>query len=216
MHKPKNIFAFELIGTAVILFGAALGTVFAPSGSINWITPPFVGLAIALTFHKSGAHLNPAVTGLVNALSRIRRASNFAYLTTQFATALAAGLLLREALRLQNATLIYLVEVQGDQVATVLSESAATFLLMSLIAVMALNGIAIWTIVAVPALLFILQLGPLAANQMNPAVTVAQTIEGLLTVSQLAEHLLGELIGLALVTLWVKLWLTRKRPTRAN
>jgi glycerol uptake facilitator-like aquaporin len=209
MPRHRNVVFFEFLGTTVILFGAFLGSVLLPSNGYNWITPPFVGLAIALTFHKSGAHLNPAVTTLVNALPRKHPIQNGTYLVTQFLTAVVIGF----------AFLPLLVGVEGAastalqwQPQVVLLEAGATFVLMSLIAYLALNGKAIWTIVAVPAMIYLLGLSPLNFNQMNPAVTIAQTIEGLLTLPQLAEHLIGEALGVSLAIAWVWIWAKRKRP----
>jgi glycerol uptake facilitator-like aquaporin len=213
MPKHRNVVFFEFLGTAVILFGAFLGSLLLPSDGYNWITPPFVGLAIALTFHKSGAHLNPAVTTLVNALPRKHRIQNGTYFSTQLVTAVVLGF----------AFLPLLVGVGGAastpwhwQPQVVFLEAGATFALMSLIAFLALNGKAIWTIVAVPAMIYLLGLSPLHFNQMNPAVTIAQTIEGLLTLPQLAEHLIGEAIGVSLVIGWVVVWVKRKRPASAS
>jgi glycerol uptake facilitator-like aquaporin len=213
MHKRSNLVFFEFLGTTVILFGAFLGSLLLPPNGYNWITPPFVGLAIALTFHKSGAHLNPAVTALVNALPRKHRIQNGVYFVTQLTTSIVIGFaLLPLLISIANQA----TRIWDWQVQVVLLEAGATFVLMSLIATLALNGKAIWTIVAVPAMLYLLALSPLTFNQMNPAVTVAQTIEGLLTLPQLAEHLLGEIIGVLLVTAWVNLWAKRKRPASAN
>lgn len=211
MHSPRNLVVFEFLGTAVILFGALLGTILIPNTGYNWITPPFVGVAIALTFHKSGAHLNPAVTALVNSFPRSHRIQNFAYVATQVATAVAIGLIFRWVLIAQNVP-VGSTEFKPFDSSTIFLEVGATFILMSLIAVLALNGKAIWTIVAVPAMLYLLALSPLFIDQMNPAVTIAQTIEGLLTPLQLLEHLIGEALGVSLVITWVLVWVKRKRP----
>ncbi len=213
MHKPRNLVVFEFLGTALIILGAFLGSRLLPANGFNWITPPIVGLAITLTFHKSGAHLNPAVTTLVNVLPRIHRVQNGLYFATQLATSLLIGLALLalspEVERASTGQLEWQPKV-------VLLEGTATFVLMSLIAALALNGKAIWTIVAVPAVLYLLALSPLNFNQMNPSVSLAQAIQGLLTPAELVEHLLGEALGVLLAMTWVRLWLKRVRPTRAS
>jgi glycerol uptake facilitator-like aquaporin len=209
MPRARNLVFFEFLGTTVILFGAFLGSLFIPDGGYNWITPPFVGLAIALTFHKSGAHLNPAVTALVNAIPRKHRIQNGLYGATQFATAALIGFAL---LPLLSRNGIAGAEFWEWRPQVVLLETLATFILMSLIAILAINGKAIWTIIAVPAMLYLLAVSPLSSNQMNPAVTLAQTIEGLLSPAELVEHFAGEALGVALVILWVRLWVVRKRP----
>lgn len=213
MPRARNLVFFEFLGTTVILFGAFLGSLLIPVGGYNWITPPFVGLAIALTFHKSGAHLNPAVTALVNAMPRKHRIQNGVYIATQFATAGVIGFALMPLL-LGVGTATVATRKWHPQV--VWLETLATFILMTLIAVLAINGKAIWTIVAVPGMLYLLALSPLSSNQMNPAVTLAQTIEGLLSPAELVEHFAGEVLGVALVILWVRLWVQRKRPVSTN
>lgn len=213
MPRARNLVFFEFLGTTVILFGAFLGSLLIPVGGYNWITPPFVGLAIALTFHKSGAHLNPAVTALVNAMPRKHRIQNGVYIATQFATAGVIGFALMPLLLgVGTAT----VATRNWHPQVVWLETLATFILISLIAVLAINGKAIWTIVAVPGMLYLLALSPLSSNQMNPAVTLAQTIEGLLSPAELVEHFAGEVLGVALVILWVRLWVQRKRPVSTN
>ncbi len=213
MPRARNLVFFEFLGTTVILFGAFLGSLFIPVGGYNWITPPFVGLAIALTFHKSGAHLNPAVTALVNAMPRKHRIQNGVYGATQFATAGVVGFALMPLL-LGIGTAG--AEFWNWHPQVVLLETMATFILMTLIAVLALNGKAIWTVVAVPGMLYLLALSPLSSNQMNPAVTLAQTVEGLLSPAELLEHFSGEVLGVAVVILWVRLWVIRKRPASTN
>ncbi|MEN9604111.1 MAG: hypothetical protein RL545_800, partial [Actinomycetota bacterium] len=117
----------------------------------------------------------------------------------------------RWVLKVQNVPVAVTAYKPFDTSAIFL-EVGATFILMSLIAVLALNGKAIWTIVAVPAMLYLLALSPLFIDQMNPAVTIAQTIEGLLTPLQMLEHLIGEALGVLLVITWVLVWVKRKRP----
>ena len=213
MPRSRSLVLFEFLGTAVILLGAFLGNWFIPVAGYNWITPPFVGLAIALTFHKSGAHLNPAVTALVNVLPRKHRIQNITYVATQFATAGVVGLALMPALLNVGADS---APNWGWRISVVWLEAMATLVLMSLIALLAINGKAIWTILAVPGMLYLLALSPLSPSQMNPAVTLAQTIEGLLSPTELVEHLAGEVLGVALVILWVRIWLARKRLALAH
>lgn len=184
---------------------------------LNLITPFFVGVGIALSIRGSGAHLNPVTTGLICFLPGAYRGHNGLYLLAQLLPATVLGAVARRIIYQRGGELLGQMRITAQDLPTLLlHEAIATFLLMSLIAVLVLTHRGTWGIWALPILIVLLQLVNFGDANMNSAVSLFLGIEGLLDWGQVLGHFIGQLVGLCLTVFWVKLWLARKRPASTN
>lgn len=205
----------ELIGTFLLTFigaGSILTTTWTGGspGLVGIAIAHGVALAIAVSaaMNLSGGHINPAVTATMLATGRIKTADAVAYIISQCAGAVVAGLLLNvifsslgaSAAGITGAKAIELCKLGTPEFGAavpagiaVLTEALLTFVLLFAVFGTAVDGrcprIAGFGI-GLAVTIDILAGGPITGGAMNPARTIGTLIGG----------------GGATQTLWAQHW----------
>ncbi|MEN9715621.1 MAG: Major intrinsic protein [Actinomycetota bacterium] len=195
MHSKRQILLWEFLGTFLIIVANLVTPSLNPRGPVVVLVPMVVGLSMVLTFYRTGAHLNPAVTGYLTVFVKIRKSRLAVYLIAEVAAALV-GAGLAAVLRTQGLLRPVLV-VPADPAWFWIKEAVATFLLLSYIAVFILLGIPRWTIAGVPVFLCLMQLNLFGGADMNPAVTIARGLAGYYSAGDFAARIGGEMLAMA-------------------
>lgn len=194
MYSKRAILLWETIGVGIIVLANLVTIALHPIGIPVVSTPICVGIAIALTFAKSSAHLNPAVTGFLTIFAKIRPSIIAVYL----AAAIGIAVVLPASWRLiaANGLLPSFPVETVDPGFIVYKETFATLCLLGYITMYILANRGIWTTVGIPIFLCLMQLTPLGGADMNPAVSVAWFVSGMYTWPSFAAHLIGEIIAM--------------------
>ena len=175
----------EFIGTFALVF-CGTGAIIVNDITHGTVTHPGIAITFGLIVmsmiyamgDKSGAHLNPAVT-LAFAANKSLPAKNIVpYLTSQFAGAIAASLVLK--VLFPTSVLLGATIPAGSNFQSFLLEFILTFFLMLVIISVATGskeqglfaGIAIGSVVGLEAMFA----GPISGASMNPARSLAPAL----------------------------------------
>jgi glycerol uptake facilitator-like aquaporin len=158
-----------------------------------------VGMSMAITFNRTGAHLNPAVTGYLTVFTTIKASRLVVYLIAELLAATVGAVLVD---RLVAASVLEpAIPVAPNPGWYLLKETIATLILLSLIALFIVLGIARWTIAVIPIFLSLMQLNLFGGADMNPAVTLARGLAGYYDPVGFWVRILGELIAMSVFLL---------------
>lgn len=199
MHRKRDVLLWEVIGTGILVLAVLVTNPIAGPGNPNFLVPFVVGCAIALTFDRSGAHLNPLATGITRIYFRHPLRHGGLYLLSEFlgvflAVAVAVSLPLPYSVRSVPQVFDYAAAplIIGQEV-------LASLLLMSLMSLFIILRRAKWLILFVPIFLELLNFTPLYTSQMNPAVTVGLMLVGTISSNQAIIHIIGQLTAMAIM-----------------
>lgn len=194
MYSKRAILLWETIGMSIIVTAFLITPTLHPIGQPVVSTPICVGMAIALTFHKSGAHLNPAVTGFLTIFGKIRWSRILVYLAASFSVALVIPGIWR---LLSNNGVLPTVPLETvDPGFMFWKELVATIALLGYITIFVLLGKGVWTIVFIPIFLASFQFLWIGGADMNPTITVAMLVVGKYDLASFWAHLAGEVLAM--------------------
>lgn len=199
MHRKRDVLLWEVIGTGLLVLGVLLTNPLAGAGKPNFMAPAVVGCAIALTFERSGAHLNPLATGITRIFFKHPLRHGSFYILSEFIgvfVAVTIALWLPLSYSVQGTPGIF---DYANAPKIIGLEIVASLLLMSLMSLFIILRKAKWLILFVPVFLVVLNFTPLWSMQMNPAVTVALTLVGTISSDEAVIHIIGQLIAMAIM-----------------
>lgn len=195
--RKRAVWGWESLGTGLIVLMVLISNQVIEPNDFNWMPPVAVGLAMLITFDKSGAHLNPLATGLVKIFSKhsLKR-SGFYVLSEISGMAIALGIAVTGGLAIsRNLPALDL----SSAVQIVVYEIIASTLLLSLISTFIIIHRAKLLIMLVPILISVFWFTPLQASQMNPVVTLGLLLAANMDLPNALAHWCGQAIAMAIM-----------------
>ena len=195
--RKRAVWGWESLGTGLIVLMVLISNQVIEPHDFNWMPPVAVGLAMLITFDKSGAHLNPLATGLVKIFSRHSLKRSGFYIVSELTgmaiavgVAATGGLLISRqlpALDLSSAAQVVVYEI------------IASSLLLGLISTFIIIHRAKLLIILVPILISVFWFTPLQSSQMNPVVTLGLLLAANLDLPNALAHWGGQAIAMAIM-----------------